>query len=171
MDKNRERHFNCCGTPKVGFLYFPSFSEFFDSTLSKMRALPQFSCFCCFETTPCFGKIVCEKQISATDLWHIRAGCALVHSTIFLAIWLISDLDTNGMRFCYSFSKSSLIIVLNSVSDGFCTVSILVACAIATLSKKFLTPLFCFNSQVSPDSACKNQSGLLIGPVRSITGF
>lgn len=52
MDKNRERHFNCCGTPKVGFLYFPSFSEFFDSTLSKMRALPQFSCFCCFETTP-----------------------------------------------------------------------------------------------------------------------
>ena len=119
----------------------------------------------------CFGKIVCEKQISATDLWHIRAGCALVHSTIFLAIWLISGLDTNGMRFCYSFSKSSLIIVLNSVSDGFCTVSILVACAIATLSKKFLTPLFCFNSQVSPDSACKNQSGLLIGPVRSITGF
>ena len=54
MDKNRERHFNCCGTPKVGFLYFPSFSEFFDSTLSKMRALPQFSCFCCFETTPSF---------------------------------------------------------------------------------------------------------------------
>lgn len=43
MDKNRERHFNCCGTPKVGFLYFPSFSEFFDSTLSKMRALPSYS--------------------------------------------------------------------------------------------------------------------------------
>ncbi|MBR2553861.1 MAG: hypothetical protein IKE94_03265, partial [Aeriscardovia sp.] len=93
MDKNRERHFNCCGTPKVGFLYFPSFSEFFDSTLSKMRALPQFSCFCCFETTPISyfsaGSHLQRMGDAIAPAYLIVAAQALI-SAIFSAFLLSS---------------------------------------------------------------------------------